>query len=256
MGQTAGAMGLNDDLPPIVTNDPTALELVNRAVSDLSNRHGVKISYDRNGAICRSFARNGTSVFGAFDPSKTWASTVFGVVAQKSGNVHGTMQIAMYDLGNLSLAQYLRTNSLFKGGPSVELSGSAYVIASAIQGTVGFLGDAWVSGDYRSGTRFSQDWIRVAPSIAGLLAVATRAARGTFLFSRQAVMAKIDPPLEICTIGATWGGEERHLGWSSEQFIRAEAARIPAQAAQPTARFRMVGLEHTRTGATRRRSAG
>lgn len=94
------------------------------------------------------------------------------------------------------------------------------MIAAAVQGSVGFLGDAWVHPRYQGGTQFSRDWIHYAPLIVCLVGMGTRGARGYFLFSRQRVMEKINPPIETCMLGAEWGGEERYFAWSSEAFIR------------------------------------
>ncbi|SDF82775.1 hypothetical protein [Thalassobaculum litoreum] len=251
MVQAAEVMDAGEDLPPVVTTDTSALEFVAHCVLKLRERHGVRIVYDRHGERARGFSRGAETVFGAFDPGRTWASNVFGILAERDDHVVGAMQMGMYDLGNLSLAQYLAENSLFKGGPRMRLEGDALTLASAIMGTVGFTGDAWVSRDNRGGTPFSRDWIRYATLIADMLAIATRAARGTFLFSRQAVMAKINPPVETRTLGIEWGGEVRHLVWTSEGFTRkaAAAAVLDQDRASPvTERSQVVDLALSRTG--------
>jgi hypothetical protein len=81
------------NVPPVVSNDRHALPFILEACSVLRKRHGVSVVYDRRGEASRGFVRGNQTLFGAFDPPRSWASDIFGVMALKDDEVIGVLQM-------------------------------------------------------------------------------------------------------------------------------------------------------------------
>jgi hypothetical protein len=207
------------NVPPVVSNDRQALPFVLEACSVLRERHGVSVVYDRRGEASRGVVRGNQTLFGAFDPPRSWASDIFGVMAIKDDEVIGVLQMAIYDLGTLTLGQYVGAHGPFRDGPNIRISGRAIGLMAGITGTVGFNGDLWVSTSHRK-SEFSKDWMTYAAMINRVLAMSTRNTNGVFLFAREKIAAIARGRAEKCYLGATWNGERRALLWSSQYFIR------------------------------------
>jgi hypothetical protein len=140
-------------------------------------------------------------------------------MAIKDDEVIGVLQMAIYDLGTLTLGQYVGAHGPFRDGPNIRISGRAIGLMAGITGTVGFNGDLWVSTSHRK-SEFSKDWMTYAAMINRVLAMSTRNTNGVFLFAREKIAAIARGRAEKCYLGATWNGERRALLWSSQYFIR------------------------------------
>lgn len=205
---------------PIVTADSHAYSFVQDRIAHLETKHGVRVEYDRNGERGRTIDRGNLTLYGAFDPNRSYATTIFGVTASKDNTVVGVLQMAVFNLGQYNLAQYMTRYGLYQGGPDVEFKEPAIFLATGIQGTAGFNGDLWVHPTLRGGSEFARDWTMNAAMINRVIAMATLGANGIFLFMRQAVYAKVQSRAERSCLGVAWGGEERAILYSGQAFIR------------------------------------
>jgi len=220
MAQVAYSMVESDLVRPIVTTDTLAMEFVQDRVSYLQDRHDILVRYDQHGSRGRAIERGNLTLFGAFDPELSYASTIFGLTAEKDGDVIGVLQMAVFNFGQLDLAQYMSRYGLFRGAPEVQFKEPAIFLATGIRGIAGFNGDLWVHPRYRGGSEFARDWTMNAAMVNRVLAMATLGASGIFLFMREAVYRKVQSKAERSCMGACWGGEERAILYSGEAFIR------------------------------------
>jgi hypothetical protein len=174
-------------VPPIVSTDVQALEFINLCVRTMHARHGVRVTFDKHGIRGRTVDRGNHTLYGAFEPDISWASNIYGITAERDGEVLGVLQTAVYDFGCLTMAQYIQRFGLFYDGPKIEIGHPAFALASGIQGTAAFSGDLWVRPDLRGKTPFSTDWATYAAMINRVLAISTRNASGVFLFARERI---------------------------------------------------------------------
>lgn len=213
-----------------VVNDLPALPFIRSVARTLDDRFGVKVKYDPDGSLGRKVDRGNLELYGAYDPQRTHASTIFGVVAEKDGEAVGLLQSAVYSLGSYDLAQYTSRFGLYAGSPRIEFRDPAIFLATGITGQAAFNGNLWVRPDQRQ-SGFSAAWPTESGRIVRAIALATLDVHHTWLFMRANIAKKVSSTAQTRCGGVWWNEEERYIAYSGAEFIREsmrQAAQLPA----------------------------
>ena len=88
--------------------------------NDIETNLGVDLEFHPDARTMMHIGREELPLFGAFDETRTYATTMFGYVALRDGKPLATHAIALYSLGSYDLAEYLKNFGMFDGCPTIK----------------------------------------------------------------------------------------------------------------------------------------
>lgn len=188
---------------------------------------GVELEFHVDARTMMHIGREDLPLFGAYDETRTYATTMFGYVARLDGEPVATHVVALYTLGSYDLAEYLERFGMFEGCPDIQFDQPARGLAVGIRGTVGFAGNAWVDRKLaRKGIT------KHFGELSRAIGYGTLDCPHFFYFMKASnVGAGVNFHSQHREPGVAWGGENRWMGYSGERFILSSALQALARGA-------------------------
>lgn len=175
----------------------------------------VNLRFVRDAMEVAAVDRGNMALYGAYDPSLSFAVSHYGFIASAQDIDVATFGVAIYELGDRDLAEYLEEVGLYDGADPVILKGDAKLLATGCRGTAAFGGNAWVHREYR------QSGLMVTMAeISRAISLAMFNCDHTFMFMRASLAERgFRSNAQEFRPGAWWGGEERWLGYTRKRSI-------------------------------------
>lgn len=210
---------------------PPRMRPIVAPISDLLERHirhlwteietncDVELTYYANTREMMDIARDELPLFGAFDETRSYATTMYGFIGRRKGEPVMTVANAVYTLGSYDLLDYIERFGLFEGCPRITFNQAAKDLAVGIRGQASFAGNYWMARGLR-GSPSGKVMTQCVGPLCRAIGLGTLNCGHYFHFIKDALVRRgIDTFTQHQGPGVIWEDSERWIRYSGERAI-------------------------------------
>lgn len=221
-------MSQESRVPPFVREREMLEPFVSSLWRGAEGAADVCIRFERDSRRIGEIDRPDSPGLLAFDFEMSNSITQYCFIAERRNRVVLTYSVAVFDLGDLDLYDYLSKVGLHSSGNDFRIveGSSAEFLARGIRGRIGFMGNVWTPNDMRGGRAEIRGLIRDLGAIARAINLGALAADQSIWFVRDKhVKAGLAPLAESRAPGVLYKETEPvWLGYAGPNLVR-ELAR-------------------------------
>ena len=211
-------------IPPMVRERETLEPFVASLWQDAEAAASVCIRFERDQRRVEDIDRPDSPGLLAFDFEKSHSITQYCFIAERRNRVVLTYGVAIFDLGDLDLYDYLSLVGFHSRANEFRfIEGSnAEFLARGVRGRIGFMGNVWTPNDMRGGRAEIRGLIRDLGAIARAINLGALAVDQSIWFVRDKhVKAGLAPLAESRAPGVLYKEKEAiWLGYAGPNLVR------------------------------------
>lgn len=214
----------NSKIPPIVRERETLVPFVETLWKHAEVTGDVRIRFERDPRRVGEIDRPDSPGLLAFDFDQSHSLTQYCFIAERRNRVVLTYGVAVFDLGDLDLYDYISKVGLDHGANEFRIVDGSHAefLARGIRGRVGFMGNVWTPKDLRGGRPEVRELVRDLGALSRAINLGALGADQSVWFVRDRhVQAGFIPHAESRASGVLYKEEDAvWLGYAGPNLVR------------------------------------